>query len=102
MSLVEGRLAGRTINTDMKIWLKTPIEVRAQRIARRENISFERALDDTRNKKICELTQYKKHYNIDLYDLSFYDLIIDTAKWDAAGVSGIVFAAIDALNKKQG
>lgn len=102
MALVEGRLAGRTINADMKIWLKTPIEVRAQRVAKRENISFERALDETRNREICEITRYKKHYNIDLYDLSFYDVIIDTAKWDAAGVSSIVFAAIDALKKKQG
>lgn len=99
MALVEGRLAGRSIDADMKIWLKTPLEVRAKRIAGREGSSFERALEETRTREACELTRYKKHYNIDLYDMSFYDVIIDTAKWDSLGVSSIVFAAIDALKK---
>ncbi len=38
MALVEGRLAGRTIDADLKIWLKTSLEVRAQRIAKREGV----------------------------------------------------------------
>ena len=96
-ALVEGRLAGRTIDADLKIWLKTPLRIRAERIAKREDIPVHRAFDETHARGVCELARYKKYYDIDLTDLSVYDLIIDTAKWDAKGVSAIIFKAIDEL-----
>ena len=97
--LVEGRLAGRTIEADMRIWLKTPLRIRAERISNRENIPVHRAYDETHAREICELSRYKKYYDIDLTDLSCYDLVIDTSKWDAKGVSSIIFKAIDELKK---
>ena len=40
-AIVEGRLAGRTLNeADLKIWLKTSLEVRSRRISKRENVSL--------------------------------------------------------------
>lgn len=99
--LVEGRLAGRTIDADLKIWLKTPLRIRSERIAKRENIPVHRAYDETHAREICELTRYKNYYDIDLTDLSCYDLIIDTSKWDAAGVSAIIFKAMDELKRNE-
>lgn len=96
-ALVEGRLAGRTIDAHIKIWLKTPLEVRARRIAKRENIPVEQALEETRVREQSEKTRYKTFYDIDQSDLSIYDLVIDTSHWDAKGVADIISTAIDEL-----
>lgn len=98
-ALVEGRLAGWTIDADLKIWLKTPLRVRAGRIANRENIPVHRAFDETAAREKCEITRYKSFYDIDLTDLSCYDLVIDTSRWDAAGVSRIIYKAIEELKR---
>jgi len=100
MALVEGRLAGRTIDADLKIWLKTSLEVRAQRISKREGIPVSQALDDTRTRETSEALRYQTFYNIDQRDWSGYDLIIDTRLWDAKGVADIISIAIDELKKK--
>jgi cytidylate kinase len=99
-ALVEGRLAGRTIDADLKIWLKASLEVRAQRISRREGVDESQALEDTRVREACEALRYMKFYNIDQRDLSCYDLIIDTGLWDAKGVADIIAIAIDELKPK--
>lgn len=99
MSLVEGRLAGHTIDADIKIWLKTTPQVRAQRVAKREGISVEKALADNETRERVEATRYKTFYDIDQNDWSCYDLIIDTRLWDAKGVADIIGTAIDGLKK---
>jgi len=99
MSLVEGRLAGRTIDADLKIWLKTTIDVRAERVAKREGISVQRAREETAARELSEAMRYKDFYNIDQNDWSCYDLIIDTRLWDAKGVADIIGTAIDGLKK---
>lgn len=100
MALVEGRLAGRTIDADMKIWLKTSLEVRAQRIAKREGVLVSQAMEDTRIRETSEAIRYRTYYNIDQQDWSGYDLIIDTRLWDAKGVANIISTAIDGLKCK--
>lgn len=97
--IVEGRLAGWTIDADLKIWLKTPLRVRAERIAKREDIPVHRAYDETETRQKCEIARYKNFYDIDLNDLSCYDLIIDTSKWDAKGVANIILKALEELNR---
>jgi cytidylate kinase len=99
MSLVEGRLAGRTIEADLKVWLKASLEVRAQRIAAREDIPVSRALEETVARESCEAARYKAFYDIDPNDMSCYDLIVDTGPWDASGVADIISAAIDGLKE---
>jgi cytidylate kinase len=37
------------------------------------------------------------YYNIDINDLSVYDLVVDTGKFDEAGTQAIVMAAVRAL-----
>lgn len=100
MALVEGRLAGRTIDADLKIWLKTSLDVRAQRISKREGIPVNQAMEDTRTRETSEALRYQTFYNIDQRDWSGYDLIIDTRLWDAKGVADIISIAIDELKKQ--
>ena len=51
-------------------------------------------------REASEKKRYKEIYNIDLDDLSIYDLVIDTSKWDVEGVFNIVSSAIDNLIQK--
>ncbi len=99
-ALVEGRLAGWTIDADLKIWLKTPLRIRAERIAKREDVPVHRAFDETETRQKCEIARYKNFYDIDLTDLSCYDLVIDTTKWDAKGVANIIYKALEELKRQ--
>ncbi len=97
MALVEGRLAGRTVDADLKVWLKASLDVRAQRIAAREDIPVQRAREETVTREACEAGRYKAFYGIDPNDMACYDLVIDTGGWDANGVADIISAAIEGL-----
>ncbi len=92
--VVEGRLSGWIVNGDLTIWLKAPLEVRAQRIANREEKSYEQALDETRLRENSEAKRYLEMYNIDVFDLDIYDLILDTQHWNQLAVIDIILAAV--------
>jgi cytidylate kinase len=81
-AVVDGRLSGRLIDGDITIWLTAPFNLRAERVAKRREKS--------------EATRYKKIYNIDLYDLSHYDVVLNTALWSAEGVIKIIETMIEA------
>lgn len=88
--LIEGRISGFLIDADLKVWLKAPLEIRAQRIAKRECKSVERSLEETSVREACERERYLKYYDIDVKDLSVYDLVIDSSKFSAKEISEIV------------
>jgi len=98
--LAEGRLSGLMVkNADLKIWLKTPIEVRCKRIAKRDNISLERAMRETKERERSEAKRYLEHYGINIDDLEPYDLIVDSSKWDSNGVAEIICSSIRLSSK---
>jgi len=77
--VIGSRLAGWVIeNTDLRVWLTASPEVRAQRIAKREGISFEKALDHLKKRDEQNSERYKKYYGVDVNDLGGYDLILNT------------------------
>ena len=94
-TVVEGRMAAHFVEADVKIWLLAPLKVRAARIARRENSSYEESLEKITKREASEKKRYKMYYDTDIDDLSVYDLVINTALWDAEGVFSIVRAAIE-------
>jgi cytidylate kinase len=63
-------------------------------------VPYEQALHETKEREISESTRYMKFYNINQNDLLCYDLVIDTNKWDVAGVTAIISNAIDNLRQK--
>lgn len=95
--VLEGRLSGFLVDADLKIWLKAPVEVRAQRIAKRENKTVSCALAETVEREECERERYLKYYNIDIRDLSIYDLVIDSTKWDPEEICEISAKAVEYL-----
>jgi cytidylate kinase len=102
--ILEGRLAAwmllrNGIKPDLTIWFKAPLEVRAERISKREDMDKDIALKKMIDREKSEKKRYKEIYNIDLDDLSVYDLVVDTSKWDVEGVFDIVSSAIDNLKR---
>jgi len=80
--ILEGRVAGwicHTNNVDsFKIWLDAEIEVRAERVAKREGKDFETVLWEIKDREESERARYKLIYDFDMGDRSFYDLVIDS------------------------
>ena len=96
--ILEGRLSGFLVDADLKIWLKTSLETRAERIAKRENKTVSFALDETSERARCEAERYLNYYDIDVSDLSVYDLIIDSGKWNPDEITEIVTKAVSYLS----
>jgi cytidylate kinase len=94
-TVVEGRMTAFIVDADLKIWLSAPLEVRVERVAKRENILYEESMDRIMKREASERKRYKKYYNTSIDDLSVYDLVINTELWDAEGVFTIVKAAIE-------
>lgn len=82
--VLEGRLTGflavKNKIPSIKIWLDAPLDTRAYRVSFRENKSFEIVKKEILEREICDKERYKKIYNFDINDLSFYTKIIDTTK----------------------
>jgi len=95
--VLESRLAGWMAGeyADIKLWLTAPLDVRADRIAQRENKPFEQARTETQERSESEAQRYREYYDIDFGDRSIYDLSINTARWDPQGVLSVILHAVD-------
>jgi cytidylate kinase len=94
--VAEGRLAGKLHKTAcLKVWLCAPLKERARRIAGREQIPTAVALENTRARELCEVVRYKKYYNLDLNDLSTYDIVINTEKLNPQEVTTLILKAVE-------
>ena len=98
--LLESRLAGwlAAEHADLRVWLDAPFAVRCTRIADRECKSVERVRDETRRRETSEAKRYEEYYNIDICDLSIYDLSYNTARWSPEGILGMLTTAIDSYD----
>lgn len=95
--ILEGRLSGFLLDADLKIWLKAPLKIRAERIAKRENKSISSAMKETSEREECERVRYLNYYKIDVKDLSVYDIIIDSSKLSPEEICDIVGKAVECL-----
>lgn len=116
--ILESRLAGWLAGNraDLRIWLDAPEEVRIERLSDHEvNYVIERPEERTpedvgglkrlsdqeevgalmRVREVSEAGRYESYYGIDLDDRSFYDLSVNTARWDADTVLEMVLSAVE-------
>lgn len=94
--LLESRLSGWLAGdqADLRFWLSAPTAVRARRIAEREEKPVELARQETIEREHSEAKRYEHYYNIDIDDLSIYDVVLNTARWDAKDVQKIATTAV--------
>ena len=94
--VLESRLAGWMAGdyADLRVWLDAPLDVRAARIADREDKPVDAVREETRTRAASEARRYEEYYGIDIADHSIYDLTVNTARWDADATLGLVREAV--------
>ena len=97
--ILEGRLAGYMAETDnaVKVWLKAPLDIRVKRLIGREGGTFDDVLESTKKREASENVRYKEIHGIDISDVSIYDLVIDTNRWNQNQIKNILRVSIDSL-----
>ena len=98
--IVEGRLSGWMVtDADIRIWLFAPIACRIKRIVFRDQIADEKSAERiTIDREECEAARYRSYYNIDINDLSIYQIILNSEHWNVEGLGAIIDTAIMQLN----
>ncbi|WEL26399.1 Cytidylate kinase [Haloferax volcanii] len=98
--LLESRLAGWLAGdaADLRFWLDAPVDVRAERIADREGKPVDVAREETTTREASEAKRYDAYYDIDITDLSIYDIALNTARWGPDEVTAVCIAAVDSYD----
>jgi cytidylate kinase len=100
--VVEGRLSGWFVeDADLKIWLCASLECRVERILERDLVANSRtAFDLTREREECEAQRYLTYYDINIDDLSPYDIIINSESFGVEELATIVETAISLIEAR--
>ena len=92
--VLEGRLAGQLLNRNrigaFRVFVTASIRTRAERIARRERTRPLDELKSLQSREESERRRYLEYYNIDIGDLSVYDLVVDSNDITAEECSDII------------
>lgn len=89
--ILEGRLSAHFVeNADLRIWLITPFDVRAERICERESKTIDVVKEEVIIRENSEALRYAEIHDIDISNLDIYDLIINTGSFDAESVAKII------------
>jgi cytidylate kinase len=100
--VLEGRLAGWMVeNADLKVLLYASSDCRAERIAKRENLTPEEACAVTIDREACEAARYMEYYEIDITDLSPYDVVINSETFDQEEVIAIAESIVAIVSAKR-
>jgi CMP/dCMP kinase len=95
--LLEGRLTGPMLKRNgvqaLQVWLDAPLKVRAERVAKRDGLSFASAVAATQAREKSEWDRYFEIYGIDLRDTKGYDLVIDTSDKTPEAIAKEIVAA---------
>ena len=97
--IVDSRLGGYLLTSDLRIWLTAPITVRAERLAKRDGCDEKEALKRIEQRESSERARYKAIYDVDINDPTIYDLILNTEKFIPDQMTDIASKAVDALKK---
>jgi cytidylate kinase len=101
--IVEGRLSGWMVtDADLRIWLFAPVGCRIRRIVFRDQIADEQTAEQiTIEREECEAARYHSYYNIDINDLSIYQIILNSEYWGVEGLGAIIDTAIMQLTPQE-
>lgn len=80
--VLDGRLTGWVAGdwADIKIFYECSLNIRAERVARRDDITPEKAEEVLQKRDEEDHNVYQKLYGIDSYDKSIYDIVINNEK----------------------
>lgn len=77
--LIDGRLAAYMAKTaDFKIFLNAPLEIRGERVAKRNQVPVPEATAKIKERYALVVKDIKSIYDIDIRDLKIYDVVLNT------------------------
>ncbi|MBS3060802.1 MAG: cytidylate kinase family protein [DPANN group archaeon] len=88
--IVNSKLGAYKLNADLKIFINAPLQVRAERVAEREDIPLNEARERITKREKSEKEEWLKLYGIDMGNLSVYDLVINSGKLTAEDTADII------------
>jgi len=92
--ILESRLSGwwaHQLKIDcLRVWIETSDEERARRVQAREGGEFSQRLLESRARQSADKERYRMLYDIDLDDMSPYNLVVDANNLSAEQVFTIV------------
>jgi cytidylate kinase len=95
--VLESRLAGWIVTNEglgsTRVWIDAAEAERARRVAAREGVDTEVALEANRGREASERRRYLTYYGIDFDDRSVYDLVIDSTGSTPESIAESIVAA---------
>lgn len=99
--VIDAQLGGWVLKdlADLLVYITAPLDLRIKRIAQRENKDYEFIKKETLTRENSEKQRYQKLYKIDISDLSIYDVIINSQKFNASDCVRIIKKAFEKILK---
>jgi cytidylate kinase len=90
------------VEPDIRIWVFVPDEIRAQRLAKRDGISVDKALEHIRVRDNNNRNRYKTVYGIDIDDHSSFDICLNSGIYSPEELVEISMGLINTNTKNKG
>ena len=99
--VIDAQLGGWVLKdlADLLVYITAPLDLRIKRIAQRENKDYEFIKKETLYRENSEKQRYQKLYKIDISDLSIYDVVINSQKFNATDCVRIIKKAFEKILK---
>ena len=75
---------------DFLVYVKAPLPVRVERIARRDGMSLWEALRETLAREWSQRERFLRFYGVDIWDTSIFHLIVDTSVYTVEETYSII------------
>ncbi len=75
---------------DLRIWLFAPLDVRVERIAKRDNMTINDAKNHVLARDRDNIERYKRVYSIDITDQSIFDICLNTSLYSPDELFSVV------------
>jgi|BEDMetMinimDraft_2_1075160.scaffolds.fasta_scaffold01861_2 cytidylate kinase len=86
---------------DILVYLNAPLQERANRIAKRDGISYPEALRQIVERENSHYKRFKRYYGIDITDLRSFDLTVNTAKVSPTAVADMIDRLVEEIKHKR-
>lgn len=99
--VIESHLAGWTLRdiADVSVYVKANIKTRLERIASREKRDINEIAVETAWREVIEANRFRDIYAIDITDLSYFDVVLDTTHLEEEEAKRTLLAIVKAILK---
>ncbi len=101
-AVVDGRLTGQMLRREgiesLRIWIDCPLDVRAERVANRDEKDIAQARKDILEREALEGERYRSIYNLKLRDPHVYHLILDSHEESPDDIVDIILEKMEDLD----